>query len=267
MWEMRFIMKVISEENTSYLHEAVLCLNSAEHPVALTGAGISVGSGIPDFRSPGGLWSIYAPEEFATLEVFYRNPEKAWELYRALGTVLLGKKANDAHLALAELEMNGTLKGVVTQNVDALHQDAGNKTVIEVHGDHQNLQCLSCHYSEPVADHHYQNREIPRCPECAFPLKPNVVLFGEAVRDFDRIEQFISICDLLIVAGTSAQVYPAAGIPLRVKQHGGIIFEFNQEAALGVDRFTGMSSITDYFFHGDIVKMLPLLVHAMKDEL
>ncbi len=252
-------MKVISADNREYLQEAVELLLSAKYPVALTGAGISVGSGIPDFRSPGGLWSVYAPDEYATLEVFYRDPAKAWQLYRALGRVLAGKRANRAHLALAELEREGMLQGVVTQNVDALHQAAGSRNVFEIHGDHQNLQCLKCQYAEPVIAEHYEGDAVPFCPHCSFPLKPNVVLFGEAVRDYERIELFVSRCDLLLVAGTSAQVYPAAEIPLRIRQRGGLIFEFNKEAALGVDRYSGISSNTDYFFHGDILSTLPML--------
>ena len=255
-------MKVISEENRSYLAEAADALVSAQHSAALTGAGISVGSGIPDFRSPGGLWSVFAPEEYATLEVFYENPGKAWKLYRALGRVLSDKTPNQAHLALSELEQQGILRGIVTQNVDALHQEAGSETVFEIHGDHQNLQCLECRHLEPLSAYHFDDDHVPLCPRCQFPLKPNVVLFGEPVRDFDKIEMFISRCDLLLVAGTSAQVFPAAGIPHSVKQRGGVIFEFNQEASLSVDRFTGISSITDYFFHGDILQMLPMLSTA-----
>ncbi len=256
-------MKVISADNREYLQEAVELLLSARYPVALTGAGISVGSGIPDFRSPGGLWSVYAPDEYATLEVFYRNPAKAWQLFRALGRVLAGKRANRAHQALAELEREGLLQGVVTQNVDALHQAAGSRNVFEIHGDHQNLQCLKCQYAEPVIAEHYEDDTVPLCPHCRFPLKPNVVLFGEAVRDYDRIELFISRCDLLLVAGTSAQVYPAAEIPLLTRQRGGLIFEFNKEAALAVDHYSGMSSITDYFFHGDLLSTLPMLRAAV----
>jgi len=256
-------MKVISDDTQVYLEEAVEALLSARAPIALTGAGISVGSGIPDFRSPGGLWSIYAPDEYATLDVFYQNPAKAWELYRALGRVLQGKTANQAHFVLAELEHNGLLEGIITQNVDALHQKAGSKTVFEVHGDHQNLQCLECCHHEPVSAEHFEKASVPLCPRCRFPLKPNVVLFGEPVRDFDKIEMFLSACDLLLVIGTSAQIFPAAGIPGRVRQQGGIIFEFNHEAALAIDRLTGMSKITDYFFHGDLLQMLPLLKSAV----
>ena len=245
------------------LKQAARLLQTSAKAVALTGAGISVGSGIPDFRSPGGLWSIYEPDEYATLAVFRSQPAKAWQLYRALGEVLLGKMANAAHRALAEMERRGLLAGVVTQNVDNLHQQAGSRVVLEIHGDHQHLQCLVCDHLEPVLEEHYRSRDIPLCPACSALLKPNVVLFGEAVRMFDEIERLVDDCDLLLVVGTSAQVYPAAGLPLAVKQRGGRVFEFNTEPALGRDEFSGISPITDFFFEGDVVETLPLLLGAL----
>ena len=259
-------MKVIYSENDAGLAAAAALVKNSGKSVALTGAGISVGSGIPDFRSPGGLWSVYSPDEYATLEVFYYNPEKAWQLYRALGNTLLGKKCNPAHRALAELEKRGLLAGVVTQNVDNLHQQAGSSVVLEIHGDHQHLQCLQCGHLESVSDQHYEMEEIPRCPGCTAPLKPNVVLFGEAVRKLDEIETLIGDCEVLLVIGTSAQVYPAAGLPLAVKQRGGAVFEFNHEPALGRDRLSGISAISDYFFCGDAVRTLPMLLEAVVRE-
>ncbi len=232
---------------------------------ALTGAGVSVGSGISDFRSPGGLWSVFEPDQYATLAVFLREPEKAWQLYRALGRELQGKMPNAAHRALAELEQRGLLAGVVTQNVDNLHQQAGSRTVFEIHGDHQHLHCLQCGELITVADEHYQVQTVPLCRACHYPLKPNVVLFDEPVRAFAEIEIFLSDCDLLLVIGTSAQVYPAAGLPLRVKQHGGLIFEFNRESSLGVD--SRNRSIADYFFKGDVGQTLPLLTRAVQGVL
>jgi len=239
---------------------------AAHKPVALTGAGISVGSGISDFRSPGGLWSVFEPDEYATLDVFIRAPEKAWKLYRALGSELMGKIPNAAHRSLAELEMSGLLDGVVTQNVDNLHQQAGSRTVFEIHGDHQHLQCLQCGEMIPVTDEHYQMRTIPLCASCEYPLKPNVVLFGEPVRSLAEIETHMADCDLLLVIGTSAQVYPAAGLPPMVKQRGGKIFEFNREPTLGLDRLSGTSPLTDFFFSGDVVQTLPLLTRTVLPE-
>ena len=198
--------------NESSLTKAAAAMRTATKAVALTGAGISVGSGIPDFRSLGGLWTIFSPEEYATIDVFYRNPAKAWELYRALGKVLLGKKANPGHLALAELEQQGNLSGIITQTIDNLHQQAGSCRVFEIHGDHQHLHCLQCDLLQPLEAAHYQTTTVPRCEHCGFPLKPNVVLFGETVRDLEAINDFIKDCDLLLVIGTSAQVYPAAAL-------------------------------------------------------
>jgi len=261
-------MQVIhcDDAQSDALQKAVASLRTASNVAALTGAGLSVGSGIPDFRSPGGLWTVFNPDEYATLEVFYENPAKAWKLYRALGKVLIGRQPNEAHLALACLEEVGLMKGIVTQNVDNLHQQAGSEIVFEIHGEHQRLQCLKCGHLEQVRDEHFLEETIPHCPQCQFPLKPNVVLFGEPVRDFDEIERFMAECDLLFVVGTSAQVYPAASIPLMVKQNGGMIFEFNQEPALGFDYYSGVSTLTDYFFHGDVRETLPLLTRALGDE-
>jgi NAD-dependent deacetylase len=240
--------------------EVAFICSGAEKVVALSGAGISVASGISDFRSPGGLWSIFNPDEYATLSVFRQDPEKAWQLYRALGRELSGKRPNGAHQALAELEARGTLSGIVTQNVDNLHQQAGSRMVLEIHGDHQHLQCIRCDHLEPVTDEHYRMEAVPSCTSCGFPLKPNVVLFGESVRHLGEIERLMAGCDLLLVIGTSAQVYPAAGLPLSVKRNGGTILEFNHVHSLGTGYPGGSEGITDYFIKGDVAVTLPLLM-------
>lgn len=258
---------IIPQRNTEYLPEAASKFTSATCAVALTGAGISVNSGIDDFRSPGGLWSKLSPDEYATLEVFIQSPAKAWILYRELGKGLLGRQPNKAHRVLADLEKSGLLKGLVTQNVDNLHQVAGSEKVLEIHGDHQHLQCLQCSNLIPVKKSHYSQDEIPTCKLCNYPLKPNVVLFGEAVRSMDAIEQLLVNCDLLLVIGTSAQVYPAAGFPAAVKQRGGLIFEFNREPALATSPYRMASSISDYFFEGDLSTTLPTFGQAVRDNL
>ncbi len=249
---------IIPRTKLEYLAEAVERFQSASCPVALTGAGISVNSGIADFRSPGGIWTIFSPEEYATLGVFLKNPQKAWQLYREMGKGLLGKKPNQAHLVLADFEHKGFLKGLVTQNVDNLHQAAGSKNVLEIHGDHQHLQCLRCETLIPVTQDHYAMREVPACEHCNSPLKPNVVLFGENVRSLTTIEELIGECDLLLVIGTSAQVYPAAGLPITVKERGGLIYEFNQEQALSTHDYAHAAPFPDYFFAGDLAATLPL---------
>lgn len=226
-------MKTITfDKQTKHLADAVDAFKSATSALALTGAGISVNSGIADFRSPGGVWTVFSPEEYATLDVFLTHPEKAWKLYRELGKTLVGKNPNRGHRALAELEDSGHLQGVITQNVDNLHQVAGNKNVLEIHGDHNHLHCLQCGNLIEVEEAHFLSTEIPSCELCNYPLKPNVVLFGEAVRSIDQIQLAVSRCDALLVIGTSAQVYPAAGLPAQVKQQGGTVFEFNLESSL-----------------------------------
>ena len=252
--------------DTAPFEQAAQWLRAARKAVALTGAGISVGSGIPDFRSPGGLWAVFSPEEYATIEVFHRRPDKAWELFRALGKVLLGKQPNAAHRALAELEHLGRLQGIVTQNIDNLHQQAGSNRVFEIHGDHQHLHCLHCHDMIPAVPEHYQTTEVPRCGHCGFPLKPNVVLFGEAVRDLDAIHAFIADCDLLLVIGTSAQVYPAAALPSQVRQNGGRIIECNQEQALAGQMHAPHAHRSVLFLQGDVVHSLPRLVQACQQR-
>lgn len=241
---------ILPNHNEEHLAEAVSAFTSARNAAALTGAGISVGSGIPDFRSPGGLWTVFSPDEYATLDVFLENPEKAWGLYRELGKKLLGKKPNTAHQVLADLEEHGHLKGIVTQNIDNLHQSAGSRYVFEIHGDHQHLQCIQCGYIEPVEEEHYHMQHIPVCGDCQYPLKPNIVLFGENVRSLQEINFFIQHSDLLLVIGTSAKVYPAAGLPGIVKNNGGTIFEFNKDPALA-------PGLSDYFFEGDLGVTLP----------
>jgi NAD-dependent deacetylase len=259
------VKTVIPGKNEEYLAEAIKRFKQASHPVALTGAGISVGSGIPDFRSAEGLWKVFSPDEYATLDVFMRYPARAWELYRAMGTILVGKEPNPAHFALAELENRGFLHGVVTQNVDNLHQLAGNTVVLEIHGDHLHLQCIKCGELIPVTEAHYQARDIPQCKRCEFPLKPNVVLFGESVRSLPEIHSLIANCDLLMVVGTSAQVYPAAELPFLVKQQGGLLYEFNKEHTSLSAADSRSSRLTDFFMQGDVCETLPLFVRGVTD--
>jgi NAD-dependent deacetylase len=234
------------------LDEVARWILEARSPAALTGAGISVESGIPDFRSPGGLWSVFEPGEYATLSCFLRNPEKAWDLYREMGRTIEGKKPNPAHLALAEFEAAGHLSGIVTQNVDGLHQAAGSRTVFEIHGEHTHLHCLGCGRLDPFEPTHLEPGPVPRCPDCDHPLKPNVVLFEEPVRQMEEIYRLLASCDLLMVIGTSAQVVPASMFPAEVRTRGGTLIEFNLEstqlsgALLGSDgaMIQGPASVT-----------------------
>ena len=258
--------KIIFGKDERFLPDAVGAFKKSKKSVAITGAGISVESGIPDFRSPGGLWTIFSPDEYATAEVFIENPAKAWRLFREMGRTLKGKKPNPAHIALAQLEQAGKLAGVVTQNVDSLHQDAESRNVIEVHGDHRNLHCIRCGHLEPVREEHLSGTDVPRCG-CGFALKPNVVLFGEQVRSFEEILSLLSECDALLVVGTSCQVYPVAALPATVKASGGTIFEFNKTQTALSRGEMGLSSFfasvqSDFLFEGNASLTVSSFVNA-----
>lgn len=233
-------------------------LRGSQKTVAITGAGISVESGIPDFRSPGGVWERFDPYEYAYIDTFLANPEKSWILFREIGRILVGKEPNPAHIALAELERRGLLRSLITQNVDRLHQKAGSRNVIEVHGDHFHLECLHCGSSLPAGEEHLLGTGVPRCERCGFQLKPSVVLFGEAIRGVDDIESALEGCDLLLVVGTSAQVHPVASFPWRVLEQGGTIIEFN----LTETPLTG--SCSDYLVKGSASRSLTAIAEMLR---
>lgn len=235
-------------------------LQAKQAIVALTGAGISVESGIPDFRSPGGLWEIFDPAIYASIDTFLTDPGRSWELFRAVGEMLKGKEPNEAHRALRRLEASGHMMAVITQNIDSLHQKAGSREVIEVHGDHRRLECLRCGTLYPVDDAHYESEEIPSCERCNYPLKPNVVLFGEAVRHLETAFDLLQSCDSLFVIGTSAQVYPVASFPYAVKERGGLVVAFD------LVETPVTQTIADYFFRGKVSRSLPVVEKLLTGE-
>jgi NAD-dependent deacetylase len=192
--------------------------------VALTGAGISTESGIPDFRSPTGIWEQYDPKEYATIDAFRHDPEKVWEFYALRLGVLAEAEPNAGHLALAELERRGLVQAVVTQNIDGLHQRAGSRQVIEVHGSIRSATCLACG-TEALLD-----RAAPRCPACRAIMKPGVVLFGELlpVEAMERAAELARGAGLLLVVGSSLEVYPVAGLPDETLSAGGALAIVNR---------------------------------------
>lgn len=216
------------------------CLVQAKNAVALTGAGISTESGIPDFRSPGGLWTRVDPGEFS-IDRFLQNPSRFWKLHldlKASGDFdLASAKPNPAHYALSRMEQMGILKCIITQNVDNLHQRAGSVEVVEFHGNLLRAACMKCRALEPIADVESRlqsgEEETPRCKKCGGLLKPDAVFFGEAIPSRAlMISQVQSQrCDVLLVVGTSLQVFPAAQIPLSVKLKypPAIVVEVNRE--------------------------------------
>jgi NAD-dependent deacetylase len=197
--------------------------------IALTGAGISVPSGIPDFRSPGtGLWRNVDPMEVAHIDVFRRDPERFWRFYGDRFAALEGKEPNGAHRALAELERRGLLETVVTQNIDGLHRAAGSADLIEVHGSIATCSCPRCgtrHEREDVRVRLLEASDgVPRCA-AGHPLKPDVVLFGELLPEaaLARASALAASADLLLCVGSSLEVYPVAQLPQLTLTGGGAL--------------------------------------------
>ncbi len=230
---------------------------ASELTLALTGAGVSVESGIPDFRSAEGLWSKFDPAEYATIEAFRNNPQKIWEMLREMDKVVNQAKPNAAHKGMGELEEIGCLHCIITQNIDNLHQAGGSREVIEYHGNVGTLSCLWCGRKYRAADK--QNENPPRC-ECEKILKPDVIFFGEAIPEeaMNRSFQLASSATALLVVGTSALVSPVNTIPTIAKRNGAKIIEINRE------KTNLTNTVTDIFFQGNAGDIVPQLVLAAK---
>jgi NAD-dependent deacetylase len=189
--------------------------------VVLTGAGISTESGIPDFRSDTGIWAEVDPFEVASIQAFKRDPVRVWDFYRQRIGVLLDAQPNAGHLALAELERRGLVSAVVTQNIDTLHSRAGSRDVVEVHGSIRAAVCLSCLWNEPAERvlEQLETRPAPLCPHCGEILKPGVTLFGELLpaAAMERATQLARSAALMLVVGSSLEVWPVAGLPLEAR--------------------------------------------------
>jgi NAD-dependent protein deacetylase/lipoamidase len=182
--------------------------------VVLTGAGVSTESGIPDFRSPTGIWTRYDPMEYATIDAFRRDPAKVWDFYSKRLDVLTEAVPNAAHIALAELERRGLVEAVITQNIDRLHELAGSQHVIEVHGSIRTSSCLQCGHREELAGV-VELLPVPACEQCGAVLKPDVIMFGELLpeREIDRAFELARRAALFLVVGSSLEVHPVAGLP------------------------------------------------------
>jgi NAD-dependent protein deacetylase/lipoamidase len=236
-------------------------INESSCTVALTGAGISVPSGIPDFRTPGeGLWEKVDPMEVAHIDSFRRDPARFWSFYRPRLHSLRGIEPNPAHEALAELERRGLLEAVVTQNIDMLHVKAGSERVIEVHGSIHSLSCQSCDRSFPIAesDELFDPEGVARCSGCEGLVKPDVVLFGELLpaAAMAEAEALAARADLMLCVGSSLEVYPVAGLPSVTLGRGGRLAivtkgptPYDSEAALRLE--------------GDVAEELSAVVAAL----
>jgi NAD-dependent deacetylase len=197
--------------------------------VVLTGAGISTESGIPDFRSASGIWEQYDPSEVAHIDSLRRDPARVWEFYALRLDALAQAEPNDGHRALARLEEHGWIRAIVTQNVDGLHQRAGSRDVVEVHGSLHEAQCLACGVRMPIGDA-IASLPVPACPDCGEVLKPGVVMFGELlpVEALERARQLAAEAGLLLVVGSSLEVQPVAGLPGETLAAGGALSLVNR---------------------------------------
>ncbi len=237
-------------------------IRSAGSVVALTGAGISVPSGIPDFRSPGtGMWANVDPMEVAHIDVFRRTPERFWSFYGERFTTLRDKAPNGAHHALVELERRGSLDAVITQNIDGLHEAAGVGKLIEVHGSIAHASCLRCgerHGLEETRTRLAAAADgVPRC-DAGDPLKPDVVLFGEMLpeRALSRASELAAQADLLLCVGTSLEVYPVAQLPQITLAAGGRL----ALVTMGPTPYDGVAEVK---LDGDVVAELEAVLAAL----
>jgi NAD-dependent deacetylase len=229
--------------------------------VVLTGAGVSTESGIPDFRSPTGLWAEADPLEVASLQAFRADPERVWSFYAPRLRMLTRAEPNAAHLALAELERRGLVRRLITQNIDLLHERAGSGDVIEVHGSIRTATCPSCgdvHPLEKVAAS-IEARGVPHCRKCGAVLKPDVVLFGEQLPEptIDRAYELAGRAALMLVVGSALEVFPAADLPLETLRAGGALAIVNREP-------TPLDEEADVRIGGSAGEALSALVAALE---
>lgn len=256
-------------EKAASLEMAIRCaseiIRSSKNGVVLTGAGISTPSGIPDFRSTdSGLWEHTNPMEVASLSAFRYHPEKFFAWMRPLVEKFTLAQPNPAHLGLARLQNAGFIQTIVTQNIDGLHQKAGSTNVLEVHGGLETLTCIGCYQKFPADGFvavYLQSGSMPCCPKCGKLLKPDLVLFGEQlpVRTWLRAQEACKKCDLMIVAGSSLEVLPVAGLPMRALENGAHLLVINQS-------HTYLDVRADVVFHEDLAEIIPLVVRSVLGE-
>jgi NAD-dependent deacetylase len=231
--------------------------------VVLTGAGVSTESGIPDFRSPTGLWAQFDPLEYGSIEAFRRDPLRVWSFYKPRVAMLTEAEPNPAHLALAELERLGFVAAVVTQNIDLLHERAGSREVVEVHGSIRTGTCPGCgeRYRLDQVLELLADADAPACPACASVLKPDVVFFGELLPEaaIDRAFELARSARLLLVVGSALEVHPVAGLPLETLGFGGELAIVNR----GPTPYDERASVR---IDGSAGEVLPAVVERLRGE-
>jgi len=252
----------VSTATDTALDQAAALLRPARAAIAFTGAGISVESGIPHFRGEGGLWTKFDPYKVAHIDTFRKDPAQYWTY--SLEHRRMDAEPNPAHRALVDLERRGHLRAVVTQNTDGLHQRAGSSDVIELHGSSHAVICLDCDARFPRAEIDQLNREHcpPSCLCCGGRfLKPTVVLFGEALPQsaLRQAQQLAMAADVVLIVGSSLQVYPAAGIPRLALQHGAELCIVNAEP-------TPYDEVAAAVIQGKAGEVLPEIVRRVAQE-
>ena len=241
----------------------LLC--KSKRAVILTGAGISTPSGIPDFRSEGtGLWSYAEPLEVASLSTFRHRPEHFYTWMRPLISCILNANPNPAHLAIARLEQAGYIKAVITQNIDNLHQKAGSRLVVETHGSMQSMTCTQCFEktpAEPFVQPLIASGQMPLCPKCGGVLKPDVILFGEQLPHaaWQAAQNEVRTCDLMLVAGSSLEVLPVAGLPMQALDRGAHLVIINQTP-------TYLGERADVLILDDVARVIPAIAEKVLNE-
>lgn len=247
----------------SDIEAVATALTTADHAVALTGAGVSTASGIPDFRSEGGIWEEFDPAEFHYSR-FKSDPAGFWDRRADMHEAVYGGdvEPNTAHEALAALERRGLLDAVITQNIDGLHHAAGSEEVVELHGNAERVVCEGCGRRSdagPVRQRVEKGELPPRCERCDGVLKPDVVLFGEQLPQaaFQRAREHARDADVFLAAGSSLSVQPAASLPDTARRTGGMVVLVNLEP-------TPVSDRVDYEFLADVTDVLPAVVEAIE---
>jgi NAD-dependent deacetylase len=244
----------------SEIEELAALLRERQPCVVLTGAGVSTESGIPDFRSPDGIWAQYDPMEYATIDAFHEDPEKVWRFYAPRYSMLASAEPNDAHRSLFELEQRGFVSALITQNIDMLHERAGSLGAVEVHGSIRESHCLRCDLSYTLAEvvALLEASPVPRCPNCNSVLKPGVVMFGELLPQeaLDRSFELAREAALLLVVGSALEVQPVAVLPWETRQSGGKVAIVN----LGPSAFDDHATLK---IDGKAGEVLPALVAAL----
>jgi NAD-dependent deacetylase len=239
--------------------EVAQLIRDKKNIIAFTGAGISVDSNIPAFRGAQGLWEKYDPAEYADIRSFMSEPAKIWNMLKEMTQLIFDANPSPAHLALATLEKAGYLNAVVTQNVDGLHQKAGNTNVIEYHGNSRLLICLKCREKTTFTKESLKIIPYPTCKKCHEPLKPDGVFFGEQIPAYaiEQAHKELETCKIMMIIGTSGVVYPAAEIPFRAASKGASIIEIN------VSQTPFTSALHPYFLEGNASKILPQILSEL----